>query len=890
MSRLHGLRHRLRTALNPRAFDREVREEMEFHRELDAMQQRDVYAARRRFGNRTWYLEEMRALTWMGALDGVWQDVAYAWRSLRRTPGFTLLVVGTFALGIGVNAATFALLDRLYFRPPAGVANPSELHRIWRQNFRTENGPTWGAALSYPEVRALQRAWGDTTQVVAQRNVNDRLGGKQDDPMVQVLYATANYFPVLGVRPALGRFYTREEDRFGAGGAVTVLSHHLWRSRFGSDSTVIGKQLRLKEASYTIIGVAPPKFIGIEVEPMDLWIPMASYPAPKWLEEPFWETKRLIVYQAFARARPGTDLIVFERGATRDLRELNRRMWPDYPDTLMNVATGSIILARGPGEQRQENVISSRLSAVAMIVLLIAAANVINLLLSRAHRRRRELAVRLALGISRARLVRMIATETVLLAILGGVAAIIAARWGGALLRTLILPEITWTDPVLDIRVVAVTIALAALAGIAAGIIPGLQASRPHLTSALKDGARDDGSHRSRLRAALVVVQAALSVMLLLGSALFVRSLHNVQTIDIGYDRARLVFASVSFDVDNEVHSSRITQGLRDIAARLEGRRGVGDVALAHNAPMNGSSFVDFWFGADSSGSLTSEFPTVSLVSGSFFNVTGLRVLRGRSFGDARGTAHEAVINQRMAEQLWRERDPIGQCLTFAGRQGECFTIVGVVENAPDDDVVDGPRAQFYLPLAAPPAAMKGWNPGVIIVRVDDDESVATSVMAHVGAELRATFPSGYPRVKRMTETLDRQYRPWRVGATLFTGFGMLALIVALIGIYSTVSYGVTQRSHEFGVRVALGAQVADVIRLVLGVGLRVVMVGVALGIGLALATGRLISALLFGVEPHDPAALLIVSVTLLAVSAMATLVPAWKAARVDPVRALRAE
>jgi predicted permease len=867
-----------------------MREEMELHRELDAMQQRDVHAARRRFGNRTWYLEEMRALTWMGALDGVCQDVAYAWRSLRRTPGFTLLVVGTFALGIGVNTATFSLLDRLYFRPPAGVVNPPELSRIWRQNFRTEGGPYWSTALSYPEVRALQRAWGDTTRVVAQRHVNDHLGGKQNDPLVQVLFATANYFPVLGVRPAMGRFYTAEEDRFGAGAAVTVLSHHLWRSRFGSDSTVIGKPLRLEEASYTIIGVAPPSFIGIDVEPMDLWIPMASYPAPKWLEEPFWETKRLIAYQAFARERPGTGRIPFERRATRDLRNLNREMWPGHSDTLMNVATGSIILARGPGEQRQENVISTRLSAVAVIVLLIAAANVINLLLSRAHRRRRELAVRLALGISRARLVRMIATETVLLATIGGVAAIFAARWGGALLRSLILPDIRWTDPVLDMRVAAVTIALAAIAGLAAGIIPGLQASRPHLTSALKDAARSDGSHRSRLRAALVVVQAALSVMLLVGSALFVRSLHNVQTVDIGYDRTRLVFASVSFDVDNEVHSSRVTQGLRDIAARLEGRPGVAGVALAHNAPMNGSSFSDFWFGSDSSGSLKSEFPAVSLVSGSFFDVTGLRVLRGRPFDDARGAAHEAVINQRMAEQLWQQRDPIGQCLTFGSREGECFTIVGVAENAPDDDVVEGPRAQFYLPLEAPPTFLKGWNPSAIIVRVDDDESAAARVVAGIGDELRATFPSGYPRVRRMTESLDRQYRPWRVGATLFTGFGVLALVVALIGIYSTVSYGVTQRTHEFGVRVALGAQVADVIRLVLGDGLRVVAAGVALGICLALAAGRLISALLFGVEAHDPAALLVVSVTLLAVSAMATLVPAWKAARVDPVRALRAE
>ena len=890
MSWLHGLRHRLRTLLAPGSFERELREEMEFHRDLDAMQQRDAHAARRRFGNRTWYQEETRRLTWLGALDGLRQDTTYAWRSLRRTPGFTLLVVGTFALGIGVNAATFSLLDRLYFRPPSGVTNPSELHRIWRHSFRMEGGPTWGTALSYPEVRAMQHAWGDTTQVVAQRHVNDRLGGKQNDPRVHVLYATANYFPVLGVRPAMGRFYTPEEDRFGAGAAVTVLSHHLWRSRFGSDSTVIGKQLRLGEASYTIIGVAPPRFIGIDVEPMDLWIPMASYPAPKWLDEPFWQTKRLIVYHAFARGRAGQDLVAFERRATRDYRALNRRLWPNSADTLTTVGTGSVILARGPGAQRQENVISTRLSAVALIVLLIAAANIINLLLSRAHRRRRELAVRLALGISRARLVRMIATETVLLAIFGGLTAIIAAQWGGALLRALILPDIVWTDSILDIRVVAVTIVLAALAGIAAGIIPGLQASRPHLTSALKDAARDDGSHRSRLRATLVVVQAALSVMLLVGSALFVRSLHNVQTVDIGYDRTRLVFGSVSFDVDNEVHSSRVTQGLRDIAARLEGRPGVADVALAHNTPMNGSSFSDFWFGNDSSESIKKEFPTVSLVSGSFFATTGLRVLRGRAFDDARGAAHEAVINERMARNLWPDADPVGQCLRFGARERPCFAIVGIVENAPHDDVVEGPAAQFYLPISAPPESLKGWNPSVIIARVADDEVAASRVVSDIGAELRATFPTGYPRVRRMTETLDRQYRPWRVGATLFTGFGMLALIVALIGIYSTVSYGVTQRTHEFGVRIALGAQLADVVRLVLGDGLRVVALGVALGIALALAAGRLISALLFGVEAHDPTALLVVSGTLLLVAALATLGPAWRAARVDPIRALRHE
>ena len=889
MSWLDGLMHRVRTLVRPGAYERELDDEMRLHVELDATWERDPGGTARRFGNRTYYREAARRLTWLGVTDVISQDLSYAWRTSRRSPGFTAVVVLTLALGIGANAAVFSILDRIYLRPPAGVEDPWTLRRTWVEHFRSSTGvPFKSQAISYVTYDALTRATGTRQESALYQDFAMRLGKRPNDPKVAVVYATSNYFRVLGIRAALGRFYNADEDRLGSAAPVAVVSYAFWKNRLGGDSSVLGRTIPIGKNTYTIIGVADPRFSGLDLRASEVWLPLASMPDPGWERAPWWTLDKMTWFTIVRRWRPSLTDAEYQRRATAVLREQNREKGA-LGDTLAAVWTGPIIEARGPATPGQEMIVSTRLAGVAVIVLVIAAANVINLLLARATNRRREIALRLALGISRARLVRMLTVETLLLAALAGITGLIVAWWGASLLRALIMPEIPWTDSAVDGRVVAFAIGVTVVAGLVAGIIPAVQASNPGLSSTLTGGARSGIRHRSRLRAALVITQTALSVTLLVGAALFVRSLRNVQSLDLGYDSRQLLFGQVEFTEGEEPAGPALGAAMRDVVARLRGRPGVEAVARAYWQPMRGIGFLDFFVGRDSSESFGRRSPTVSHVSAGFFRAVGLRVLRGRTFGGGEDAEHgpaEIVVNDAMAKLVWPGRDPIGQCVRLKARDNPCFTVVGVVETGRLTSVIENePAAQFYVPLGSMPGSSGG---ATVIVRARSAD-VAGASAELIGA-LRREFPGAQSSVTSMMANLEPEYRPWRLGASLFTGLGVLAMLVAVVGVYGTVSYGVSQRTHEFGVRMALGAQLSDVVRLVLGEGLRTVAVGVALGVVLALAAGRLVAAMLFGIAPRDPGVLVAVSVTLLAAAGIAALAPAWRAARADPLSALRAE
>jgi predicted permease len=600
----------------------------------------------------------------------------------------------------------------------------------------------------------------------------------------------------------------------------------------------------------------------------------------------------MYVFQAIARSAPNEDIGAFGRRATQTLRNAMRAVADKGGDSLVTVATGAIIYARGPGEQRQENLISTRLGAVALIVLIIAAANVINLLLARATRRRREIAVRLALGAGRWRLVRMLTAETLLLALIAATAAVLTAWWGGATLRALLLPDVRFLGGAMDTRIVLFTFALATLAGLIAGVVPALQASNPVLTRALKEGSRDGITHRSRLRSALVITQAALSIVLLAGAALFVESLRNVQRVDIGYDPSRTVVARVDFDAGQSPPLAVQAAQVGAVAERLRNAPGIQAVARANVAPMRGYSVSRIWIGNDTSLRKKKSYPILNSVSGEFFAATGLKLLRGSVFDDVPGAPAQVVINQAMAEQQWPNEDPMGQCIRFAGLTSRCYAVVGIVETARRDAIIEDPVPQYYLSAANVPPALRDefgfGHPTVLVVRAAPGSDAR--VAAELTNALRTAFPYGYPDVELLRTTIDSQYRPWRVGAALFTGMGALAFIVAILGIYSTMSYGVSQRTHEFGVRVAVGAGLADILSLVVGEGLRVVVAGVVLGAALAIAAGRLIAALLYDIAPSNPLVLASVSALVIGAALVATLIPASRAARVDPMTALRAD
>jgi predicted permease len=824
-------------------------------------------------------------------LSGWWQDFAYAARSIRRAPGLTVAVVLTLALGLGANAALFSLLDVLFLRAPDGVAAPDQVRRLWVQHYNVRTGePGYqGRTLYFAEYQAIARSLGSDAEVALYRDEADHhMGPGHAGAPVTLTYATASLFHTLRVAPQLGRFFTPDEDRLGAGSPVAVVSDAFWRRQLHADPRVLGTTLDVDNQKFVIIGVTPPGFTGVELQPGDAWVPFGVFSYNTGKGPPWWENPNVNGMFAVARLAPGVSDAVVGQRATLAMRALARGTNTGYADTLQAVTTGSIIGVRGPGEQQQEVSIAIRLGGVAVIVLLIAIANVVNLLLARAVRRRREIAVRLALGISRGRLVRLLTAESVLLALLSGVAALLAAWWGGALLRSLLLPDIRWAAGAMQWSVVAFTACVSLAAGAAAGLVPALSASNPELTGALKSGVREGGGQRSGLRNTLVAAQAALSMVLLVGAVLFVTSLRNVRGLDLGFDTDRLVSASVSFEPGQSPPRAVVAARVRDVATQLRAMPGVEDVALTSMAPMYGFSWEDFFTATDSSESFSQELLTFTAVSPSYFRTAGLRLLRGSDFPQTSGASMPAVVvvNDAMAKLVWHGAEAIGQCMYFTTRASPCYRVIGVVETARRGYVIEEPAPQYYLPADHKPDDVSDAT-SLLIRRSPGNAAAVTAV---VRSALTGAFPGGNVNLRAMSDYLGRQYRPWRLGATLFTIFGLLALLVASVGIYSTVSYGVTQRTHEFGVRLALGAGIATVMRQVVREGVRVVIIGVVAGVVLALLGARLVKSLLYGISATNPWAMTGVAMVLVAVAALAALAPAWRAARVDPVRALREE
>lgn len=820
-------------------------------------------------------------------LLGVRDDVVYGLRSLRRTPAVTATIVLTLALGLGVNAAMFSFLDQVFGRYPAGVVAPESVNRLWQtRRFGNANGDTFWSGFDYAGYRGVRDAVGDRARMTIYRPpLKTKLGLGENPPTGWVVYAGPDYFEMLGLKPAAGRLFSADENVLGANIPVAVVSETFRRRQMNPDSAAIGQRITIGNLPFTVVGVVPTDFTGLDLDATDVWLPLGSF-GVSYIKGRWWDSENVNGFAVLMHPSPGAALGQIEDRATLALRTYFASRGR-LADSLTVGRLGSIILARGPGEQKQEVKIATRLAGVALIVYLIACANVINLLLARAVQRRREIAVRLALGISRARLIRLLVTESVLLALMAGAAALIAAQWGGSLLRGLLLPDVHWAGGTVNLAVVGFAIAASIVAGVVAGAIPAWQSSRPDLTDALKAGAREGGGQKSRLRSALVVVQAALSVVLLAGAALFVRSLQNVHGLNIGFASEQLTFVSVRFDTKDSTRDAAIKAEMNRVAERLRSVPGVEQIAMTGMRPMWGISWLT-WF-ADRAVPKGKPEPTYIAVSPEYFDVTGIRVIRGAGFAAVRGAATPAavVINDAMAREIWPGENPIGRCMHFTKADAPCYPIVGVVENARRDRIIEEEaKPQYYVPFDNPPS--RGFPDPSIIVRSAPGRAVA--VAGEVRAMLRQAWPTGIPQITRMSDQLEPQYRPWRLGATLFSTFGLLALIVSAIGIYSTVSYGVTQRTHEFGVRVALGAKLSDVLQLVVGEGLRTVAIGVVVGIALALAAGRLIATLLYGIEPTNVVVIGGVSVVLLVVAVAAALAPAWRAARVDPITALRAE
>ncbi|MEJ7812936.1 MAG: ADOP family duplicated permease [Gemmatimonadaceae bacterium] len=822
----------------------------------------------------------MRRREWLESLR---HDLTYAARQLRRAPGFTVAVALTLALGIGANAVMFGVVDRLLLSPPPHVRDADQVSRVQLSRTWRGMGEFTSPITGYANYRdlAVVRSFAGVAAFGFPMEMS--LGRGREALPVRVASASAGFFPLLGVKPRLGRFFLAGEDGEPQGMPVAVVSEEFWRRHFGADPGALGTQLPLGDASFTVVGVAPRNFTGVDLRAVDIWVPVttASY---IWMQPGYATDRGSSWLQVVARLRLGADPALAATEATLAHRRGNAAESNKDPNA--RVSLSSVIAARGPGEHTEARV-AAWLLGVAAIVLLIACANVATMLLTRALRRRQEIAVRLALGVSRARLVRQLLVESLLLATLGAVAALVAATWGGALVRATLLPDVGWSGSPVDARVLAVT-AIAALAtGLIVGAVPALQTRGIDLASAIKSGARGEARQPWRLRSVLLTAQVALSVALLVGAGLFVRSLRKAEGLRLGFDARRVTLAEVSLHQAG-YDPERQDAFWRNALERVRRLPGVESAALTIATPVRFSLAGTFIVpGLDSLPQLTTGGPYKNGVSPSYFATLGARMAHGRPFteADTRTAARVVIVNETMARLLWPGREPLGTCVRLARADSiPCATVVGVVEDVRRQQLREEPTMQFYVPLAQ----WRGPHSTSLLVRARGD---AGGLAVPVRRELQALAPDvPFPRVTSLAELLDPQLRPWRLGATMFTLFGALAFLVAVVGLAGLLAYTVAQRGYEIGVRVALGARSPDVVRLVLARGAVATAAGLAVGLAAALLAGRLVRGLLFDVTPADPIVFAAVAGVVVFVAAVAALPAARRAARVSPMIALRAE
>jgi putative ABC transport system permease protein len=821
------------------------------------------------------------------------QDLKYALRGLRLKPAFAIAVIGTIGLGIGANASMFGIVDRLLFRPPNLMRDPATAHRIYGyQTSRGKEDIRYGG--QYARYKDIQRWTTSFSSVAGYSSRQIAVGVGDAAREMQVGVVSANFFGFFDAPPELGRYFTAAEDSTPNGTTVAVLSDVAWQTQYGGRRDILGTKVQIGPAAYTIIGVSPPGFVGLWADqPPAFFIPITNYGAlsaqnglraKTWYKTYSWGWMSVIVRRkpGVSIARANADLTqAFVKSYLAQIEEQPR----SQPIALSRprAIVGSIIAERGPSESPVAKV-ATWIGGVSLIVLLIACANVANLLLARAIRRRREIALRLAMGVGRARLVSQLLTETFVLALLGGVAGLFVAHWGGSVLRSVVLDQSAAPAGLRDPRTVIFAIGAAIFVGLLTGLAPILQAGRADLTADLKSGSREGTFHRSRARVVLLVLQGALSVVLLVGAGLFVRSLENVNAVRLGYDVDPVLLVDLNMRGENLDSVAAI--GLRHrLLQAVTTIPGVTHASAQVSVPFWSTWSLNLYVaGIDTVGKL-GQF-NLNAVSPDFFTTFGTRLLRGRGIGpqDVENAPRVMVVSEGMGQTLWPGKDPIGQCIRISADTMPCTYVVGVAENIKQQSLgVDSALYNYYMP-----ATQFNPNQGGLFVRVQGSAARAAD---GIRRQLQREMPgASYITTTPMEKILGSRTRSWHLGATLFVVFGVLALAIAAIGLYSVIAYNVAQRTHELGVRGALGAQASDLIRLVVTDGLRVAILGVAIGAAVALYAARWVKPLLFEESPTDPLVFGAVVAVLVATAVAASWLPALRASKVDPNVALRSE
>jgi predicted permease len=814
------------------------------------------------------------------------QDIRYGFRTLLNSPAFTIVAALSLGLGIGANTAIFSLVNVALLRP-LPVREADRLASVFLTDQRNPgNLPL--SDLNYQDLRDQNEVFTEMAAFTFAQ-LNYSTGAESEQIGAQVV--SGNYFSLLGAEPALGRGFSAEEGTSMV--PVTVISYGFWDRRMGKDPHVIGKTLTLNRTPFTIVGVAPRGFAGTLLGGgPDVWVPMAMHdvvqPNFDWYNQ-----RRGLFLFAFGRLKPSVTL----EQATANLKTVFARLEQAYPADNKGRSAGAVALldARlNPNGQGGPVIvqIAAILMAVVGIVLLIACANIANLLLARASRRRKEIAIRLALGASRRRLVRQLLAESLLLAGLGGGLGILLAFWTTSALSGADLPLPIPVDDtlVIDGRVLGFTAGLALLTGILFGLAPAIQGSRPDVVPVLKNETVPAGTGHRGLRAvfnmrqALVVAQIALSLLSLVAAGLFVRSLRDAQAIDPGFETEGVLV--MTFNLGREGYTPERGQlFFQQVAERASSLPGVQGAAVAQNPPLAGGFLRSVFPEGQDTTQQERVLVRVNSVSPGYFATIGTPLLRGRDFtnSDTTGAPSVVVINEVMAEQFWPGQDAIGRRFKFFGDQ-DFTTVIGIARNAKYGGVAEQPIPFIYQPLR------QNYTPAAALhVRAAGN---AAALATHVRQTVREIDPTlSVFNVRTLEEQVSQSLQPLRFNVILLTTFGALALLLASIGLYGVANYSVTQRTREIGVRMALGARPSSVLRLVLGHGL--VLVGVGLGLGLLLAlvaTAFVPPDLLLNVNPRDPVTFVSTSVLLAIVAMLASYLPARRATRIDPLIALRTE
>jgi len=812
------------------------------------------------------------------------QDVRYGLRMLWKTPGFTIVAVVSLALGIGLNTAIFSIVNLILIRPLPMVRDQGSV--VWLR-----------APVSYPDYVDYKEQTQSFDGMAAITGTSEfSLSGSGEPELIKGEFVTENYFDVLGVGAIKGRTFVKEEGQTPV--PVVVLSEHLWRTRFDSNAAIVGRKISLNGLGFTIVGVAPKNFVGTEVSlNRELWMPLAMQPLLNPPEasraaDPFtnrFQNRDSHWLAVFARLKPG---IAREQAGT-DLNTVARHVAEAFRGKASDETLRSVQLLRmsggmDPRDQEDALPLAGIVLVVVALVLLIACANIASLLLARAAVRRRETAIRQALGATRPRLVRQWLTESILLGVAGGSLGLLLALWANQLLLSYLqTTPLASLELGLDWRVLAFTLGISVTTGIVFGLAPALQASRLDIVTALKsEDAQRAGSRRSRLRAAFVTAQVTLSVVLLVCAGLFIRSLQSANTIDPGFrvDRALTVPINLGLLRYKEAEGENF---YRDLLARVEAQPGVERASFVRFAQL-GFSYAQFQVYAEGGKSAPTDEGTstgFNVVGPNYFKTMETPLLRGRDFAetDRKGAPGVVVLNQTLAATLWPGEDALGKRVSVSGPQGPFLDVIGVARDGKYRSLGETPHPYIYQPL------LQSYDPKMtLIVRTTSEpRSVAGAVREQIRA-LDANLPVA--DVQTLRDQLDLSLLPSRLAAWTLGGFGLLALLLAAIGIYGVVSYSVAQRTREIGVRMALGAKEKDVLRLVLGEGFFVIAVGLALGLLLAAAATRVIAGFLYGVGATDPLTFAGVPLLLGLIAVGASYIPARRATKVDPLVALRYE